>query len=73
MADDKIHRFKVVMTCSGCSNAVSRVLSKTPGVNQFDVSLEKQEVTVRTTGLTQDAVFEVIKKTGKPVEALPSQ
>ncbi|TPX35336.1 hypothetical protein SmJEL517_g02242 [Synchytrium microbalum] len=71
MADVQTYKFKVGMSCSGCSNAVNRVLTKTPGVQKVDISLEKQEVLVQTdASLDQNAVFEAIKKSGKPVEAL---
>ncbi|KAI9356319.1 putative ATX1-antioxidant protein and metal homeostasis factor [Zopfochytrium polystomum] len=67
---ENTYNFKVGMTCSGCSGAVNRILSKTAGVETFDISLEKQTVTVKSSSLTQDQVFEAIKKSGKPVEVL---
>ncbi|KAI9335921.1 heavy metal-associated domain-containing protein [Obelidium mucronatum] len=67
---ENTYNFKVGMTCSGCSGAVNRILSKTAGVKSFDISLETQKVSVVADGLTQDQVFEAIKKSGKPVEVL---
>ncbi|KAJ3219610.1 Hydroxymethylglutaryl-CoA synthase, cytoplasmic [Dinochytrium kinnereticum] len=64
------YKFKVGMTCGGCSGAVNRILSKTDGVSSFDISLETQTVVVNTASLSKDQVFEAIKKSGKPVEAL---
>ncbi|KAI8853221.1 putative iron/copper transporter Atx1 [Chytridium lagenaria] len=64
------YKFKVGMTCSGCSGAVNRILSKTDGVNSFDISLETQTVVVHSDKLSQEQVFEAIKKSGKPVETL---
>jgi len=58
--------FNVTMTCSGCSGAVNRVLTKTPGVESIDISLEKQEVRVKGSA-PYDMVLEKIKKTGKKV------
>ncbi|ODQ80400.1 hypothetical protein BABINDRAFT_161346 [Babjeviella inositovora NRRL Y-12698] len=56
------------MTCSGCSGAVNRVLTKTEGVKKIDISLETQLVNVTTDeSLTYDAVLEKIAKTGKKV------
>jgi len=52
------------MTCSGCSGAVTRVLSKLQGVTNFDVSLETQKVVVEAT-IPQEQVFQAIQKTGK--------
>ncbi|KAF9959962.1 hypothetical protein BGZ72_008291 [Mortierella alpina] len=53
------------MTCSGCSGAVTRVLSKLQGVDNFKVSLEDQKVTVESSTLTQEEILEKIQKTGK--------
>ena len=70
MDGENEYKYKVGMTCSGCSNAVNRILSKTEGVSSFDISLENQLVTVKSKSLSQEQVFEVIKKSGKPVESL---
>ncbi|KAJ3173950.1 Cytosolic copper metallochaperone [Geranomyces variabilis] len=66
------YKFKVAMSCGGCSGAVTRILQKTEGVQNFDVSLETQLVTVTTDTLSQDQVFEAVKKSGKPTEIVPS-
>lgn len=58
---------KVEMACSGCSGAVERVLAKMPGVDSYDVSLEKQQVVVRG-NITPQAVLDTVKKTGKKTE-----
>jgi len=63
---DNVYKFQVKMTCSGCSGAVNKALSRVEGVNSYDVSLEKQEVIVRGTA-PYDTVLEKIKKTGKEV------
>ncbi|KAF9940734.1 Cytosolic copper metallochaperone [Mortierella antarctica] len=60
-----VYTYDVTMTCSGCSGAVTRVLSKLPGVDNFDVSLDTQKVTVESSTLTQEEILEKIKKTGK--------
>ena len=59
------------MTCRGCSGAVTRALEKkTPqDIESFDVSLEKQEVIVKS-DLPYEAVEATIKKTGKTVSQL---
>ncbi|GAA5959395.1 hypothetical protein JCM8115_000099 [Rhodotorula mucilaginosa] len=61
------YQFNVVMTCSGCSGAIDRVLKKTEGVTSHDISLEKQEVLVKAT-IPYDDVLAKIKKTGKEVK-----
>jgi len=63
---DNIYKFNVKMTCSGCSGAVTRALSKAEGVDSFDVSLEDQVVVVKGPA-TYDYVYEKIKKTGKEI------
>ncbi|KAJ3320603.1 Cytosolic copper metallochaperone [Boothiomyces sp. JEL0866] len=64
------YKFKVAMTCSGCSGAVERILSKTDGVESFDINLDQQLVQVKSSTLSQDQVFEIIKKSGKATEVL---
>ncbi|KAF8495629.1 copper chaperone [Gautieria morchelliformis] len=54
------------MTCTGCSGAVTRALSKMEGVTEYTVSLEKQEVIVKGP-VEYETVLEKIKKTGKEV------
>ncbi|KNC96334.1 uncharacterized protein SPPG_09526 [Spizellomyces punctatus DAOM BR117] len=66
---EQTYKFKVGMSCSGCSGAVDRILKKTQGVSSYDISLENQTVVVKST-LSQNEVFEAIKKSGKPVEAI---
>ncbi|SCZ88309.1 BZ3500_MvSof-1268-A1-R1_Chr2-1g04325 [Microbotryum saponariae] len=63
------YKFNVVMTCSGCSGAIDRVLKKTEGVSSYDISLEKQEVLVHASSISYDDVLAKIKKTGKEVKS----
>lgn len=67
------------MPCSGCSNAVNRVLSKTQGnqrlnlkgINNISISLENQTVVVESER-SADEILEVLKKTGKQTEFVSS-
>ncbi|KAI1427493.1 iron copper transporter [Xylaria sp. FL1777] len=69
MADAHTYKFRVAMSCGGCSGAINRVLGKLDGVQSYDVSLEKQEaVIVASPGLDYETVLKTIKKTGKKVE-----
>ena len=62
------YHFDVSMSCSGCSNAVNRVLTKLDGVDNIDISLEKQTVDVTNSdSLDYDTVYQTISKTGKKV------
>ncbi|KAF8576394.1 heavy metal transport/detoxification protein [Ramaria rubella] len=65
------YRFEVKMTCSGCTGAVERVLSKLEGITSFQVSLEEQLVIVNGS-VPYDKVYEKIKKTGKEVRVTVS-
>ncbi|CAI5755614.1 unnamed protein product [Candida verbasci] len=65
MAEHKYH-FDVSMSCSGCSGAIERVLSKTDGISKFDVSLDQQTVDVITTN-DYDTIYNKIAKTGKKI------
>ncbi|EDK44974.1 Cytosolic copper metallochaperone [Lodderomyces elongisporus] len=58
--------FDVTMSCSGCSGAIERVLTKNPNISEFNVSLEKQTVDVKTDD-SYDNVYNVIAKTGKKI------
>ncbi|SMN19738.1 similar to Saccharomyces cerevisiae YNL259C ATX1 Cytosolic copper metallochaperone that transports copper to the secretory vesicle copper transporter Ccc2p for eventual insertion into Fet3p [Maudiozyma saulgeensis] len=63
------YQFEVVMTCSGCSNAVQKALNRLePDVSNIDISLEKQTVDVDSV-LPYEMVLEKIKKTGKEVKS----
>ncbi|KAK9311874.1 hypothetical protein V1522DRAFT_387549 [Lipomyces starkeyi] len=62
--------FNVAMSCSGCSGAVNRALNKLEGVNDVKITLESQEVVVKTNGdVSYDAVLNQIKKSGKEVRS----
>ncbi|GAA5937506.1 hypothetical protein JCM3775_001248 [Rhodotorula graminis] len=63
---DSTYKFNVKMTCGGCSGAIERVLKKTEGVSSYDVSLDTQQVIVKTT-VPYDDILAKIKKTGKEV------
>lgn len=69
MSEQNHYRFNVVMTCSGCSNAINRVLTKLePDVSKIDISLENQTVDVFT-NLPYDTIYDKIKKTGKEIKS----
>ncbi|KAI7869724.1 hypothetical protein BDF14DRAFT_1779994 [Spinellus fusiger] len=61
------HIFTVEMTCSGCSNAVERALSRVQGIKITEISLETQQVVVETE-LSREDVLLIIQKTGKKVQ-----
>ncbi|CAL9733124.1 metal homeostasis factor Atx1p [Monosporozyma unispora] len=63
------YHFDVVMTCSGCSSAIDRVLKRMePNVSKYNISLENQTVDVET-DLPLDTILTKIEKTGKEVKS----
>ncbi|KAG7671941.1 hypothetical protein Ndes2526B_g07122 [Nannochloris sp. 'desiccata'] len=60
---------KVAMMCEGCSGAVQRVLGKMPGVQNFNIDMPQQKVTVTVDdNVDPTAVKEIVAKTGKATE-----
>ncbi|KAJ1666683.1 Cytosolic copper metallochaperone [Coemansia sp. RSA 1813] len=62
----KTFYFNVKMNCGGCSGAVERALKrKEEDFVSYNVSLEDQIVEVTVDNEDHDAIFDIIKKTGK--------
>ncbi|MEE6520779.1 hypothetical protein FKM82_018728 [Ascaphus truei] len=59
------------MTCCGCSNAVTRVLSKIDGV-QYEIDLDNKKVFIESEH-NVDFLIETLKKTGKEVRHLDTK
>ncbi|BFZ53668.1 Cytosolic copper metallochaperone [Savitreella phatthalungensis] len=60
------------MACGACSNAISKVLSRTSGVSGHDISLEQQTVTVTVDDqatLSIDQVQQRIANTGREIKS----
>lgn len=62
------YQFNVAMACSGCSNAINRVLNKLDGVQKVDISLDEQTVDVYSS-LDYNTVESTIAKTGKKINS----
>ncbi|XP_003490668.1 copper transport protein ATOX1 homolog [Bombus vosnesenskii] len=65
----QVHEFNVEMTCEGCATAVTNVLNKKEGINNVQVDLQGNKVSV-TSALPSDEILQVIKKTGKSCQFL---
>lgn len=64
------YEFSVEMSCSGCSNAINRVLNRLQGVTKVDISLEEQKVLVETDdSVDYQTVYDTIAKTGKKINS----
>jgi len=65
---DHHYEFNVKMACGGCSGAIERVLKKTEGVKDINISLTTQIVKVTAAHeLDYDTVYAKIKQTGKEI------
>lgn len=61
--------FRVAMSCNSCVKAVEKALHRLPGVEQVDISLEKQLVSVKAQN-SEDEILQCIRRTGKEVSAI---
>jgi copper chaperone len=71
----KVVEFKVGMTCSGCSGAITRILSKIEGVESIDANVEAKSVKVSVDdALSEETLLEALmkwsKSSGKSVELI---
>jgi len=58
---EKSYEYRAGMTCDGCKNAISRILSKTPGVTSFDADVPSQRLVVRG-NVTPEVISERLSK-----------
>lgn len=65
---DKMHyQYNVKMSCSGCSNAVSKAVNRLEDIDKVETDLKTQTVDVYTAKVDYETVLEKIRKTGKEV------
>ncbi|EFJ22861.1 hypothetical protein SELMODRAFT_104411, partial [Selaginella moellendorffii] len=67
----QIVELKVAMSCQGCVGAVKRVLGKLEGVDNFEIDLKEQKVSVTTSSLKPEQVLEAVSKSGKATSYWP--
>eukprot|EP00355_Strombidium_rassoulzadegani_P008873 CAMPEP_0168623548 /NCGR_PEP_ID=MMETSP0449_2-20121227/8890_1 /TAXON_ID=1082188 /ORGANISM="Strombidium rassoulzadegani, Strain ras09" /LENGTH=69 /DNA_ID=CAMNT_0008664949 /DNA_START=53 /DNA_END=262 /DNA_ORIENTATION=+ len=60
------------MMCGGCEAAVTRVIKKMEGVEDFTVDHTTKRVVIKGTGLDPKVVEEKIAKTGKATKLISS-
>ena len=69
------HEFYAGMTCDGCKNAITRIVTKIPGVNKLDADVASKRVLVTGT-VSKDEVQEKLAKwsaaSGKEVRYVAS-
>ncbi|XP_043716931.1 heavy metal-associated isoprenylated plant protein 31 isoform X1 [Telopea speciosissima] len=59
------------LDCEGCAAKVKKALFKLEGVEEVDVEMETQKITVRGYGVEEKKVLKAVKRAGKAVEPWP--
>ncbi|XP_042044902.1 heavy metal-associated isoprenylated plant protein 31-like [Salvia splendens] len=59
------------LDCEGCASKVRRALLKLKGVDEVEVDMELQKITVSGYALEEKKVLKVIKRAGKAAELWP--
>ncbi|KAK6155701.1 hypothetical protein DH2020_009949 [Rehmannia glutinosa] len=59
------------LDCEGCAGKLRKALFKLKGVDEVDVDMESQKITVRGYGLEEKKVLKAIKRAGKAAEPWP--
>lgn len=60
----RTHHLKAEMACTGCSNAITKILKKFDNVENVDCDLDAQKVTVTGKDLDAKAMLEKLEKWG---------
>ncbi|KAL1319355.1 hypothetical protein HN51_071644 [Arachis hypogaea] len=59
------------LDCEGCASKLKRALYKLKGVDEVEVEMEAQKITVKGYGLEEKKVLKAIKRAGKVAEPWP--
>ncbi|KAB8743221.1 hypothetical protein FH972_026496 [Carpinus fangiana] len=59
------------LDCEGCATKLKKALFKLKGVEEVEVEMETQKITVRGYALEEKKVLKAIKRAGKAVEPWP--
>ncbi|KAK1553947.1 hypothetical protein Q3G72_005590 [Acer saccharum] len=59
------------LDCEGCASKLKKALFKLKGVEEVEVEMENQKITVRGYALEERKVLKAIKRTGKAAEPWP--
>ncbi|KAK1392751.1 heavy metal-associated isoprenylated plant protein 31 [Heracleum sosnowskyi] len=59
------------LDCEGCATKLRKALLKLKGVEDVEIDMETQKVTVRGYALEENKVLKAIKRTGKAAEPWP--
>lgn len=72
---NKEFQFKTNLNCGGCIASVKPHLDNAEGVYEWNVDTTNKDkiLTVKSDGITEEQVLEIIKNTGFKAEPLPTQ
>lgn len=59
----KSHQFNVGMTCGGCESAISRILNRIDGIDEFKTDVDAKKVVIKGT-FDHELVLAKLKKWG---------
>ncbi|GGG87349.1 hypothetical protein GCM10007415_21360 [Parapedobacter pyrenivorans] len=70
--ENKAFQFKTNINCSGCVAAVKPQLDNASGISEWNVDIANQDkiLTVKSEGITEEQVLDIIKKTGFNAEPM---
>lgn len=73
--EDKNFQFKTNINCGGCVAKVTPFLNEAEGVCNWEVDITDKDkvLTVKSEGITEQEVMEIIQKTGFKIEPLNAQ
>ncbi|XP_068645513.1 heavy metal-associated isoprenylated plant protein 31 [Aristolochia californica] len=59
------------LDCEGCATKIQKALNKLKGVEEIEIDMETQKVTVRGHAVEEKKVLKTVKRTGKVAEPWP--
>lgn len=70
--ENKEFQFKTNINCGGCVASVKPHLDKAEGICEWKVDTDNKDkiLTIKSEGITEDQVLDIIKKTGFKAEPL---
>ena len=70
--ENKEFQFKTNINCGGCIASVKPHLDKAEGIRQWNVDITNKDkiLTVKSEGISEEQVLDILKKTGYKAEPL---
>ncbi|MBS1759348.1 MAG: heavy-metal-associated domain-containing protein [Bacteroidetes bacterium] len=72
--ENKTFKFKTNINCGGCIKAVTPHLSKTEGIDEWNVDTNNPDkiLTVQSNGVSEEKIIETVKKAGYKIAPIHS-